>query len=71
MTDLRKLEITEEVLKLGTVTYYAGDIKSFPKQDADEYVRLGWAKCVETGEQNERKPGAQSIQVNNVVQPAA
>jgi hypothetical protein len=68
MTDIRKIEITEEVLKLGTVTYYAGDIKSFPKAEADEYIRLGWAKCCETGETGERKPGAEPINVQSVLQ---
>ena len=69
--ELRKLEITEEVLKIGTSTYYEGDIKSFPKAEADEYIRLGWAKCVETGETGERKPGAQRINVQNVEQQVA
>lgn len=67
----RKLEITEDCLKLGLVTYYAGDIKSFPKAEADEYVRVGWAKDVDTGEQNVRCPGTQSINVDNVVQVGA
>jgi len=69
--ELRKLEITEEVLKLGTETHYAGDIKSFPKTEADEYIRMGWAKCVETGETGERKPGAQRINVQGVLQKIA
>lgn len=58
MMELRRLEITEERLLDGTVEYFAGDVKSFPKAKADEWVRLGWAKDVETGEQNERTPGA-------------
>lgn len=65
---LRKLEITEEVLKIGTQTYYQGDVKSFPKAEADEYVRVGWAKCVDTGESNERKPGSQRIVAQDVTQ---
>lgn len=69
--ELRKLEITEDVLKIGTQTFYAGDVKSFPKEEADEYVRLGWAKCVETDEQGERKPGAQKLNIQNVVQDIA
>jgi hypothetical protein len=66
--DIRKLEITEEVLKIGTQTYYQGDVKSFQKAEADEYVRLGWAKCVETGETGERKPGSTPLKVKNVTQ---
>jgi hypothetical protein len=69
--DIRKIEITEEKLLLGTQTYYAGDIKSFPKAEADEYIRVGWAKCVETGEQGDRKPGSQRIDVQNVSQTVA
>ena len=68
--ELRKIEITEAELKLGTNTYYAGDIKSFPKAEADEYIRVGWARCVETGEQGERKPGAQKLNVQALVQEA-
>lgn len=66
--ELRKIEITEDKLLLGTQTYYAGDVKSFPKAEADEYIRLGWAKCCETGETGERKPGAQAINVQSVSQ---
>lgn len=66
--EMRKIEITETKLLLGAVTYYAGDVKSFPKQEADEYIRLGWAKCCETGETGERKPGAQAINVQSVTQ---
>ena len=66
--ELRKIEITEDKLLLGANTYYAGDVKSFPKAEADEYIRLGWAKCCETGETGERKPGAQSINVQSVTQ---
>ncbi len=66
--ELRKIEITEEKLLLGANTYYAGDVKSFPKAEADEYIRLGWAKDVETGETGERIPGAQTINVQAVTQ---
>lgn len=64
--ELRKIEITEAVLKLGTVTYYAGDVKSFPAAEASEYIRLGWAKDAETGETGERKPGGQPLRVDPV-----
>lgn len=65
---MRKLEITEDKLLLDGVTYYAGDIKSFPADEADQYIELGWAKCVETGEQGERKPGAATIKPHAIVQ---
>lgn len=64
---IRRLEITEETLKIGTEVYYRGDIKSFPKAEADEYVRMGWAKDIETGEIGERVPGARPINVQSVV----
>jgi hypothetical protein len=64
--ELRKIEFTEEAVKLGAQTYYAGDVKSFPKAEADEYIRLGWAKDVETGEQGERVPGATKLHIDSV-----
>lgn len=70
MTELRRIEITEEVLKDGYETYYAGDIKSFPKAKADQWVELGWAKDVETGEQGDRKPGAAPIKPDTVTSVA-
>lgn len=66
--ELRRIEITERVLKLGHNIYYAGDVKSFPKAEADEYIRLGWAKDAETGETGERKPGAVKLRPDAVVQ---
>lgn len=66
--DTRRIEITEDDLKDGIETYYAGDIKSFPKAKADLFIRMGWARDVETGETGERKPGAVKIQPHDVVQ---
>lgn len=66
--ELRKIEFTEEKVLLGTAVYYAGDVKSFPADEAAEYIRLGWAKCCETGEQGERKPGSQTLNVQPVSQ---
>ena len=54
---MRKIEFTETV-RLGTTTYVDGDRKSFPADEAQQYIDLGWAKDPETGEQGERKPGA-------------
>lgn len=68
--DIRKIEITEERLLLGTMEYRAGDIKSMAKADADLYIKLGWARCVESGEQGTRTPGAQQIAVGAVAQAA-
>lgn len=67
----RKIEFTERVILSPVVsakpgTYDEGDSLIFPKEEADEYIRLGWAKCFETGEQGERSPGTQRLQVNSV-----
>jgi hypothetical protein len=64
--DTRKVEVTEERLLDGASEYLAGDIKTLPKAKADQWIALGWAKCVETGEQGERKPGAAPIKPDNV-----
>jgi len=54
---MKQVEFTETV-KLGTETYYEGDRKSFDDAEASQYIALGWAKDPATGEQGERKPGA-------------
>lgn len=67
-----KIEITEEVLRDGTNEHRRGD--QITARDAEheaklrEWVRVGWAKDVDTGEQGERKPGAQRLHVHDVVQ---
>lgn len=67
-----KVEVTEEVLREGTTTFARGDV--ITSQDAEHeatlrsWVKYGWAKDLATGEQGERKPGAQSIEVNDVMQ---
>lgn len=70
MSAERRIEITEEKLRDGRNTYVAGDIKTLPKAKADEWVRLGWARDPETGEQGERKPGAAPISPDAVIQQA-
>lgn len=59
--ELRRLEITEDVLKDGYDIYYKGDIKSFPSSKAAQWISLGWAKDVETGETGERVPGVAPV----------
>jgi hypothetical protein len=65
---MRQVEFLEPV-RIGHTQYETGDRKSFDDNEAGEYIRVGWAKCVETGEVGERKPGAQKLQVHNVTQP--
>ena len=50
--------------KDGAIPREFGDIFSTPM--GDEYIRLGWAKCTETGECGERVVGAQKLQVGNI-----
>jgi hypothetical protein len=65
----RNVQFTETV-KLGTTCYEDGDVASFPKAEADQYIALGWCKCMETGEQGERKPGAAPLDIDSIKQPA-
>lgn len=55
---MRKVEVTEARLLDGSTEYVAGDVKTLPDDKAALWISLGWAKCVETGETGERKPGA-------------
>ncbi len=62
---MRKIEFVTPV-KLGAQQYEAEDTKSFPKAEADEYIRMGWAKCCSTGEQGDLVPGVQKLSVDSV-----
>lgn len=62
---MRQVEFTETV-RIAAGEFVAGDRKSFPDDEAGEYIRLGWAKDPVTGEQGERVPGAQPLRVDNV-----
>lgn len=62
---MRLIEFKETV-RIDATEYVAGDRKSFAPDVAAEFIRLGWASCVETGETGERVPGAQSLRVNNI-----
>lgn len=53
--------------KIGRNVYAKGDRTTLDDEAANEFVRLGWAKNVETGEQNEPVPGAQKLQVDDAV----
>lgn len=65
---MRKVEITEDVLNDGTETYRRGDVKTLDDDKAAQWIGYGWAKDYETGEQGERKPGAQPIKIHDVNQ---
>lgn len=64
----RQIEWTEEnPVKVGKNEYAKGDRTTHPKEIADEFIRLGWAKCVKTGETGERIEGAQKLRVNDAI----
>ena len=63
----RKIEITEN-FKHGRDAFNEGEIRVLPAEIAGEFIRLGWAKDAVTGEQGERKPGQQALQVDDFVQ---
>lgn len=66
---MKQVEFLETV-RIGEIEFNKEDRKSFPDTEASEYVRLGWAKDMETGETNERVPGAQPMRVDNIRQKA-
>jgi len=64
----RRIEWTEMV-RIHDGEHQPGDRTTYPKAEADQYIGLGWAKCVETGETGERKPGANGpLSVDKVTQ---
>jgi len=62
---MRRVEVVEENGFLdGAIKREFGDV--FSSLLGDEYIRLGWCKCTETGESGERIAGAQELQVSNI-----
>ena len=64
MTKLKVEVVEPDGFMDGAIKREEGDV--FTTINGEEYVRLGWCKNIETGEQGERKPGAQSIQVQDL-----
>lgn len=54
----RLIEFTELVRLPGNREYKEGSRDYFPADEAQRHIDLGRAKDPETGEQGERKPGA-------------
>ena len=68
----KRIEVTEESgIKFGRTSLEFQDVVSIDTDLANTFIGYGWAKCVETGEQGERKPGAVKIDVDSVVQKLA
>lgn len=65
---MRKIEVVEPGGFLHNRDRYAfGDVRTIDAAIAGEFIRLGWAKCVDSGEQGERKPGSHQLQVDDSV----
>lgn len=55
MSETRQVEFTEDpYAQIGKSRFYMGDRITLPKAEADQYIGVGWCKCVETGETGER-----------------
>jgi hypothetical protein len=71
-TNKKRIEVTEETgIKFGRTSLAFEDVVSIDTELANTFISYGWAKCVGTGEQGERKPGAVKIEVESVVQKLA
>ena len=66
---MRQVEFLEPY-KIGADTMQVGDRRSFEDAEAAVFINIGVAKCVATGEQGERKPGAHVIDVQGIEQTA-
>ena len=65
---MRKIEITEPGgFMHGRDRFNEGEVRVLDDALAGEFIRLGWARCVDSGEQGERKPGQQSLQVDDAI----
>ena len=64
----KRIEITEDVLRIGADVYQKGAVDWFDNDAAQMIIDRGWGKDVETGEQGERKPGAEKIKPVSVAQ---
>ena len=58
MSEMRQVEWVEAPhTMIGKSKFYPGDISTLEKSEADQYIAVGWCKCVATGETGVRKPG--------------
>lgn len=66
---MRQIEWVEEpFVMIGKTKRYAGDKDTLEDEEAAEFIRVGWAKCVETGERGERSTKPTKIKVDNFIQ---
>lgn len=65
---MRKIEITEALLRDGATVYNKGDVVSIEDNKAQQWIDLGWALDPKTKEQGKRIPGARPIKPNSIKQ---
>lgn len=66
MSEVRQVEWVEAPYALiGKSKFYPGDISTLEKSEVDQYIAVGWCKCVATGETGERKAGNVKLNVND------
>ena len=65
---MRKVEIKEAVLNIGTMTYHLGDVVMLDDDAAARVIARGWGEDPETGERGERKPGAAPLELDGLRQ---
>ena len=58
----RTVEFVDPVTRIGNDEYAAGDVQSFPYDQATRYINAGIAKDLNTGEIGERKVSKFSIE---------
>lgn len=64
----KRVEITEVTgVRLGRLVLAEGDVVSLDADIADLIIQSGWGKNAATGEQGERKEGAQRLTAQDVI----
>lgn len=64
---MRLIEFVASV-RLGREQWLPKDRKHFSEEQAAEYIRLGWARDVESGEIGEHIPGTVTLEPDNLTQ---
>lgn len=70
MSDEVWVEIEEDLIRDGRDKHVKGERKLIEASKARNWIKWGWARDAETGEIGERKPGAQPVVPDKVVQQA-
>jgi hypothetical protein len=65
---MRRVEFLSREVKHGTMTYYAGDIKLMPSDEADIIINAGWGKDADTGEMGDRSTEPVELQPDTIRQ---